>query len=158
MYYGTEQQFDGGVDPANREDMFLGNTKLGYAPFDQTNDTFKLAQGLIGMRKDHVALRQGTVTPLWSTILPGARRDAGIFAFERVAPMETALVVLNASDQVSEACAPTTEGGSCLHTTFAPGTTLHDVMPGSDGKTFIVASDGTVDVSVPARSGRVLTK
>ena len=158
MYYGTEQLFDGGVDPGNREDMFLGNRKLGYPAFDQTNDTFKLAQGLIAMRKGHDALRLGTVTPLWSTSQPGARRDAGIFAFERVAPTETALVILNASDQTSEACAPTTEGGACVHTTLPAGTVLKDVMPGSDGQTFTVRGDGTVDVSVPARSGRVLVK
>ena len=31
-------------------------------------------------------------------------------------------------------------------------------MPGSDGQTFTVKADGTVDVSVPARNGRVLMK
>jgi alpha-amylase len=158
MYYGTEQLFSGGVDPANREDMFLGNTTTGTPAFDTDNDTFKLAQGLIAMRKAHVALRQGGVTPLWSTTLPGARRDAGIFAFERSDAMETALVVLNASDQASESCAPTAEGGACVHTSLPPGTVLKDAMPGTDGTTFTVKSDGTIDVSVPARSGRVLVK
>jgi hypothetical protein len=138
--------------------MFLGNTKLGYPAFDQTNDTFKLAQAMIAMRKNHDALRLGTVTPEWSTSVAGARRDAGIFGFERVAPTETALVVLNSSQQTSETCAPTTEGGACMHTSFAPGTVLNDVMPGSDGKTFTVAADGTIDVDVAARSGRVLVK
>ncbi len=109
------------------------------------------------MRKDHVALRRGTVTPVWSTTVAGARRDAGIFAFERVATGdETALVVLNASDQTSETCAPLADGGACLHTSLPAGSTLTDVMPGNDGQTFTVKSDGTVDVSVPARSGRVL--
>jgi len=158
VYYGTEQGFAGGVDPKNREDMFLGNPTLGYAPWDTTNEKFKRVQGLIQMRKDHEALRRGRVTPKWSTTVAGARRDAGIFAFERVAPTETALVILNASSQVSETCAPSTEGGACMHTTLAPGSTLKDVMYGSDGQTFTVKSDGTVDVSVPARSGRVLIK
>ena len=31
-------------------------------------------------------------------------------------------------------------------------------MPGTDGTTFTVKADGTVDVTVPARSGRVLVK
>jgi hypothetical protein len=93
---------------------------------------------------------------VWSTTVAGARRDAGIFAFERSTQNETALVVLNASDQTSEACAPTDEGGACVHTTLPVGSTLTDVMPGNDGQTFMVAADGTVDVRVPARSGRVL--
>jgi glycosidase len=157
MYYGTEQAFAGGVDPANREDMFGGNPSKGYPAFDTSNDTFKMAQALIQMRKDHVALRQGELAPVWSTTETGPRRDAGIFAFERSAPDETVLVVLNASDQVSEACAPAEEGGACLHTSLPAGSTLVDVMPGNDGQTFTVASDGTVDISVPPRSGRVLT-
>ncbi len=156
MYYGTEQMFDGGVDPGNREDMFGGNPTLGYPAFDTTNDVFKFAQAMIAMRKAHDALRLGTVSPLWSTEVAGARRDAGIFGFERTAPSETALVVLNASDQTSESCAPTTEGGGCMSTSFPPGTVLTDVMPGTDGQTFTVAADGTIDVTVLPRSGRVL--
>jgi hypothetical protein len=35
---------------------------------------------------------------------------------------------------------------------------LKDVMPGSDGATFTVKGDGTVQVSVPGRSGRVLVR
>jgi glycosidase len=159
VYYGTEQGFAGGVDPKNREDMFGGNPALGYAPFATDHATFKLVKDLIAMRGKHVALRHGQVTPVWSTTIAGARRDAGIFAFERAVPGdETALVVLNASDQSSETCAPASEGGACLHTTLPAGTTLEDVMPGTDGTTFTVNSDGTVDVSVPARSGRVLVK
>ena len=159
VYYGTEQLFAGGVDPKNREDMFGGNPALGYAPFATDNDTFKLVQGLIDMRKAHSALRRGTVSPAWSTTVAGARRDAGIFAFEREADDETALIVLNTGDQDgSETCAPTTEGGACMKTSLPPGTTLTDVMPGSDGKTFTVRADQTIDVQVPARSGRVLVK
>ena len=154
MYYGTEQGFHGGVDPANREDMFGGNPDWGYPAWDTTNPTFKMAQGLIQMRKDHIALRQGTTSPLWSTQTAGPERDAGIFAFERAVPGgEVADVVLNASDQSSESCAA---AGNCMHTGFAPGTVLKDVMPNSDGKTFTVAGDGSVDVTVGPRSGRVL--
>jgi glycosidase len=156
LYYGTEQQFHGGVDPKNREDMSLGNPDDGFAPWAEDHPTFKLAQGLIQMRKDHAALRHGSVTVRWSTTVTGARRDAGIFGFERIAPEEKALVVINASGQASESCAPTAEGGACMMTAFATGTTLKDVAPNSDGKTFTVKSDGSVDVTVPAHTGRVL--
>ena len=158
VYYGTEQGFAGGVDPKNREDMFAGNPTLGYAPWATDHDKYKLVQGLIQMRKDHPALRRGTVTPVWSPTATGPRRDAGIFAFERSSPDETALVVLNAGDTPSESCAPASEGGACLHTSLPAGSTLKDIMYGSDGMTFTVKADGTIDVSVPARSGRVLVK
>jgi Alpha amylase, C-terminal all-beta domain len=108
------------------------------------------------MRKDHPALRRGVTMPVWSTTVAGPARDAGIFAFERAAAGdETALVVLNASQQSSETCSA---GGNCMKTSLPAGSTLKDVMPGSDGMTFSVKSDGTVDVTVPARSGRVLVK
>jgi len=159
VYYGTEQGFAGGVDPKNREDMFAGNDFLNYAPFATDHEHFTLVQDLIQMRKENVALRRGTLTPLWSTTMTGARRDAGIFAFERTVPGEqTAVVVLNSSTQSSETCAPQGEGGACLKTSLPGGTVLTDVMPGSDGTTYTVRSDGTVAVTVPARSGRVLVR
>jgi glycosidase len=159
VYYGTEQGFAGGVDPKNREDMFAGNDALAYAPFATDHEHFALVQSLIKMRADTVALRRGSVQPIWSTAIEGARRDAGIFAFERVAMGEpTAVVVLNASNQSSESCAPQADGGLCMKTTLPAGTVLTDVMPGTDGATFTVRGDGTVAVTVPARSGRVLVK
>lgn len=36
------------------------------------------------------------------------------------------------------------------------GTVLRDVAPGSDGASFTVAADQTVDVSVAPRDGRLL--
>ena len=138
--------------------MFGGNPDLGYAPFATDHDTFKMTSDLISMRKTHHALTRGTVTPVWSTTVAGARRDAGILAFERVAPDETALVVLNSGAVASETCAPVSEGGACLKTSLPAGTTLKDVMPGSDGKTFVVKADGTVDVTVGPRTGRVLVQ
>jgi len=159
VYYGTEQGFAGGVDPKNREDMFRGNDFLGYAPFATDHEHFTFVQGLIKMSEDNVALRRGTVQPVWSTTMAGTRRDAGIFAFERTAMGEqTALVVLNSSGQSSETCAPQGEGGACLKTSLPGGTVLTDVMPGTDGATYTVRSDGTVAVTVAARSGRVLVK
>ena len=160
LYYGTEQEFAGGVDPKNREDMFRGNSTAGFAPFATDHATFKLVQGLIAMRKDLPALRKGTVSPVWSTTLAGARRDTGIFAFERKTdnPAETVLVVLNASDQMSETCAPVADGGACLKTSLPAGATLTDVGPTGEMKTFSVKSDGTIAVTVPPRSGRILVR
>jgi glycosidase len=44
IYYGTEQLFAGGVDPKNREDMFLGNQGMKYAPFATDHETFQLVR------------------------------------------------------------------------------------------------------------------
>ena len=156
VYYGTEQQFSGGVDPANREDLFAGNPLTGYAPFDTEQPQFKLLAGLIKMRKDHEALRRGDVSITWSVEVDGVRRDQGIFGFERSTANEKVLVVLNSSDQTSEACAPNTEGGACMTTSFPAGTVLKDVAPGNDGQTFTVGAGGTVDVTVPSHVARVL--
>jgi hypothetical protein len=43
-----------------------------------------------------------------------------------------------------------------MMTSLPTGTTLKDLMPDSDGKTFSVRSDGTLDVTVPPRTARVL--
>jgi len=159
IYYGTEQGFAGGVDPKNREDMFRGNPTFDYAPFATDHEHFTFVQQLLQMREDNVALRRGGVSPIWSTTMAGARRDAGIFAYERIAMGEqTALVILNSSTQTSETCAPVGEGGLCMKTSLPGGTVLTDVMPGSDGATFTVRGDGTIAVMVAPHSGRVLVK
>ncbi len=156
LYYGTEQGFHGGVDPANREDMFAGNIDAGYAPFAQDHDLYRQTAGWIALRKQRAALRRGDVAVKWSVSVAGARRDAGIFAFERAASDDKVLVVLNAGDVASEACAPVGAGGACMTTTFPSGTVLKDLAPGNDGATFTVGAGGAVTVRVPPRTVRVL--
>ncbi len=157
IYYGTEQLFAGGVDPKNREDMWRGNATRDFPGFDTGNEAFQHVKELIQMRKDNVALRRGDLSIRWSTDRPRGARDSGIFAFERVAADQTAMVVINtADDQDSTTCAPVADGGTCMQTSFAPGTVLRDIAPGTDGATFTVAGDGTLEVTVPARGGRLL--
>ena len=156
LYYGTEQGFHGGVDPANREDMWAGNTDAGYAPWAQDHALFQQTAGWIALRKARAALRRGDVAVKWSVSVAGARRDAGIFAFERAAEGDKVLVVLNAGEVASEACAPPGEGGACMTTTFPAGTVLRDLAPGSDGATFTVGAGGAITVRVPPRTVRVL--
>ena len=76
LYYGTEQEFRGGNDPANREDMWESG-------FDTTGETFKWAQKLIKIRKQYTALRRGDLSVVWSTTRTGDEEDSGIFAFQR---------------------------------------------------------------------------
>ena len=157
IYYGTEQLFDGGNDPRNREDMFLGNRAAGLAPFDTSHDTFRYVQELIGLRRDHVALRRGTTALRWATDRPRGARDSGLLAFERTHDEETLLVVVNTADgQSSTTCAPAEEGGACMTVSFAPGTTLVDVGPFGEGYSVTVGAGRTLEVEVPARGGRIL--
>jgi hypothetical protein len=106
------------------------------------------------MRKDNPALRRGAVEPLWSTEVAGARRDAGILAFARVSDEQTAIVVINTSDQESETCAPEDEGGACMETALGSGTTLTDVA--GSGETVTVGAGGELQVTVPPKSVMVL--
>ncbi|HLU67069.1 MAG TPA: alpha-amylase family glycosyl hydrolase, partial [Kofleriaceae bacterium] len=157
VYYGTEQAFDGGVDPGNREDMFLGNPDLGYPPFDTDNEMFQYVKGLIAMRAEREALRRGAVSVTYASPRSGAEQDAGVFAFERASAGDKVLVVLSTSDQGERTtCAPADAGGLCMTTSFPPGTTLRDIAPGSDGASFTVGAGGALEVTVPPRGGRVL--
>jgi glycosidase len=154
VYYGTEQGFHGGVDPGNREDMFLGNQDAGYPPFDTSNEMFTYVKSLIAMRKEREALRRGAVSVTYSSAATGSEPDAGVFAFERSSGGDKVLVVVNVRGSgTGSTCPP---DGACMTTSFAPGTTLRDIAPGSDGATFTVGTGGTLEVTVPARGGRLL--
>ncbi|MBK8241043.1 MAG: hypothetical protein IPK74_36465 [Deltaproteobacteria bacterium] len=76
MYYGTEQGFDGGNDPANRE-------RLWDTGFDITNPTFTGATSGAAPRAPQVAASRWHAG-VWSTTAVGDEPDAGIFAFERL--------------------------------------------------------------------------
>ena len=76
--------------------------------------------------------------------------------FERSAGAAKVLVVINTSDQDSETCAPQSDGGAFMATTFAGGTVLADDAPGANGETFTVAPSGSVAVMVPAHGFSLL--
>jgi glycosidase len=150
IYYGTEQQFDGGNDPFNREDMWKSG-------FDTENETFEHIQTLIQIRKDLAPLRRGDLQVRWSTTRTGDEQDAGIFAFERSYEGETVLVVLNAHDDKASRTTATAVGGGDMQTSFAEGTTLTNVFPdeNTDYDEVTVGADGTLDVQIPPRGGKI---
>jgi alpha-amylase len=148
IYYGTEQDFNGGNDPANRENMWLRNG------FDTTGETFRHTKRLIELRKQYAPLRRGDFVLRWTSERSGNEQDAGIVAFERSYSGQTVLVVVNAHATKTSETSATTLGGGHMPVSFAPGTRLVDVFHGSEE--FVVGSDGTINVSVPARSGRIL--
>src|SRR4029450_8529932 len=63
IYYGTEQEFDGGGDPYCREDMWDGQWDFGPSDgdnFDLVHPSFQFTRRLLELRARHEALRRGT--------------------------------------------------------------------------------------------------
>lgn len=166
IYYGTEQRFSGGNDPANREDLWLTG-------FDRSNGTFRFLATLTALRKQHAPLRRGDFAVRWSTQerADGAGEDAGIFAFERTHAGETVLVVLNTSHSKTSR---TRSGTFVMNTAFPSGTTVVNVFcmedeAGDQGAhvcsaeerqaaRFVVGANGALDLSVPPRGGMILVR
>lgn len=148
IYYGTEQNFKGGNDPANREPLW----DSGY---DTTNATFKHISALNALRAKYAALRRGDMSVIWSTDNTNDESDAGILAFERVYKKEKALVVINTSKTKSST---TSNEEAVMKTSFAAGTKLKNVFPGSDGKTYTVQNDSTLELTISKQSAMILVK
>ncbi len=147
LYYGGEQEFSGGNDPANRE--ILWTTK-----YDETGETFQHFSRLAKIRAAYLALRRGDTNVVYATPHVAQEADAGIFAFERGggdAPGAYALVVLNTNANKSS----TTGDVNAMAVTAAPNTALVDVLDPAQ-TTYAVASDGTLRVQVPAQSAMIL--
>jgi len=146
VYYGTEQDFSGGNDPANREVLWapLGP---GYVT---TGVTFVHIQTLLQIRKNYAALRHGLTSVIFATDHIGAEPDAGLFAFERTggdAGTDYALVVIatNASHTSS----------ATMTTTQPAGTVLVDVLNGNALHT--VGVNGTITLGPSAMKWADLT-
>ena len=156
IYYGTEQQFSGGNDPANREVMWRGNPARKLPPFDTTNATFKHLKRLLSLRKQHAMLRRGDFKIRWATDNTGSESDAGIFAYERTYQGQTALVVINAAQCSARKSSRTSYQGSALASSFSSGAGLRDVLGGKAEVT--VGPSGAVDVEVPCSGALILLK
>jgi glycosidase len=147
MYYGTEQDFNGGNDPSNREVLWT-------AGFDESGATFQHFAMLAKIRKAYIALRRGDLSVVYSTSHIAQENDAGIFAYERSggdAGDAYALVVLNTNGQKSS----TTGDVNAMTVTAAPNTVLVDVLDPQQTQ-YTVAADGTLRMQVPAQSASIL--
>jgi glycosidase len=146
VYYGTEQRFSGGNDPANREDMWKSG-------FDRNAPTYQWLKKLTAVRGAYPALRRGNQSVVWATEHFEEESDAGMFAFERSggdAGDSYVLVVLNTS-QVKDAT-PAFED-TAMVVSQPSGTVLVDVIGGG---TFTVGADGVLDITLPPQTGAVL--
>ena len=151
IYYGTEQEFNGGNDPTNRE-------RLWDSGYRTDGGTFQWIQKLIRIRKAYAPLRHGALSIKWATTHVAAEQDAGMLAFERNDGGHKILVVLNTSDTKASQTSAAQMGGADMLSSFAPGDKLVDILaaPGDAGATFTVGIQGALVVPVPARGARIL--
>ncbi len=145
LYYGTEQDFNGGADPANREDMFDGAYEQGPSlgdNFNMTSARFKLVAKLNNLRRLYPALRTGSHNNLWANF-----GGPGLLAYARRLNGEEAYVVLNT--------ATTAQTIGARPTIHPAGTVLVDVLNPANTLTVAAEVDGIPSFSMPALSCRI---
>lgn len=146
IYYGTEQRFDGGNDPANREDMWLSG-------FDREAPTYQWVQKLSRLRGAYPALRRGDQSVAWASERFEAESDAGIFAYERMggyAQGGYALIVLNTSQTQDST---TAFEDTTMVVSQPDGAVLVDVIA---GESYTVGAGGTLPITLAPQTGAVL--
>lgn len=133
LYYGTEQDFDGGPDPWDREDMFDGQFEGGPSNGDNFNMTaprFKLVAKLNNLRRLYPALCTGSHDNLWNN-----PSGPGLFAYSRtIAGSQQAYIVFNT--------ASTSQSISNRPTMYTNGTILVNALNPSDTVTVVAGTDG----------------
>jgi glycosidase len=151
LYYGTEQNFHGGNDPANRE--VLWNTN-----FDESNDTFTHIAKLARIRRTYPALRRGDTKVVWASNHVNTESDAGIFAFERLGgdagPNAYALVIQNTNENQQSS---TSNGSSVLTTSLAPNTVLVDVLD-DNLTTYTVDANSQLNITILPMNAMTATR
>ncbi|MFO0684098.1 MAG: alpha-amylase family glycosyl hydrolase [Sandaracinus sp.] len=144
VYYGTEQEFAGGNDPANREPLWWSGYRTDGA-------TFQWIARLSSIRRHYRALTHGRLAIRWVTDHIADESDAGVVAFERTTDAgDYALVVINTQGRHD---AHTTDGAMAMTVSAPAGATLVDALTGD---TFTVAAGGTMDVAVAPHQARML--
>ena len=144
LYYGTEQAFDGGTDPYDREDMFAGQFEWGPSRgdnFNMTHPLFQLVARLNNFRRLYPALQTGVQSNLWSNA-----NGPGLFAYTRQLGAQEVFVVFNT--------ASTSQALPGCPTLYPPGTRLVNLLePGET--TMVVAGSKTPALTVPASSVKI---
>ncbi|MBN1825437.1 MAG: Ig-like domain-containing protein [Candidatus Eisenbacteria bacterium] len=141
VYYGAEQEYDGGGDPYCREDMWDGAWDFGPSEgdhFDQTTPLYRWIRRLNGLRRDFPALRLGAQSEKASA------SDAGLYAYERILPGETTvLVAFNTKEKAD----------TLVIDPSLPGGVVYDLL--SD-RSFTIPAGGTTDIVVGGLSAIAL--
>lgn len=147
VYYGTEQDFAGGNDPANREVLW-------DTGFPTNGETFQRLSKLSKLRTKYPGLRRGDTNVVYATAHVHAEEDAGIIAYERAggdAGDSYALVVINTNGRHKST---TADGAKAMKLT-KPGVTLVDVLnPGA--QTYTVPASGELRIVLDKQQAVIL--
>lgn len=144
LYYGTEQAFNGGKDPWDREDMFAGQFEWGPSRgdnFNMTHPLFQLVAKLNNLRRLYPALQTGIQSNLWTDAT-----GPGLFAFVRQLGTQQVFVVLNTANtnQTLPACP----------VTYPAGTKMQNVL--NEKESFAVVAGGrTPELVLSATSAKI---
>lgn len=139
IYYGTEQGFTG-----RRAAMFArGYGSDGRDHFDAASPLYRYLQRAIALRREHRVFSRGV-----PTVLASNAAAPGALAWRMAWEGESALVVLNSSDEETLL--------DNLDTGLAPGTVLQGLF-GIEGtpEDLVVGADGRVTLRLLPRSGQV---
>jgi len=145
LYYGTEQAFNGGNDPYDREDMFAGQFEQGPSlgdNFNMTHPLFQWVARLNNLRRLYPALQVGSQTVLCSN-----SNGPGIFAFSRRLNNQEIVVLLNT--------ATSNQSVSACPTIYKPGTRLINLLDPNDSVT-VDAAQAITSITIESTSCRIL--
>ena len=132
VYYGDEVGMEGGKDPACRGTMVWDEMK-------QDKDLLTCLKGLIKLRRDHAALRQGTFETLFADSI------SEVYSFARREANSVSVIILNNNEKQQQI--------SISLSTQDVGRTWRPVWPSKD--LGLVSKDNTIRATIPAKSGMV---
>src|ERR1022692_148467 len=144
LYYGTEQAFNGGNDPYDREDMFAGQFEQGPSlgdNFNMTHPLFQWVAKLNNLRRLYPALLTGVHSNLWAT-----PKGPGLFAYARRLGTQEVFVVLNT--------APSSQTLPDRRTIYPEGTRLLNLLDPNETAT-VTAGPRTPPITMPGTSAKI---
>ena len=144
VYYGTEQAFNGGNDPNNREDMFDGVFEQGPSlgdNFNMNHPLYRHIAMLNNFRRLYPALRTGAHNNLWYD-----GDGPGRFAYSRTLGTQSVFVVFNTAS-FSRTLPP-------RPTIHSPGTVLVNLL--DTNETIVIdGSSQTPNINIPSTTAKL---
>ncbi len=144
LYYGTEQAFNGGNDPYDREDMFDGQFEQGPSlgdNFNLTHPLFQWVARLNNFRRLYPALLTGSHVNLWSD-----PSGPGLFAYARRLNTQEVFVVFNTATSAQTL--------TNRPTIYPAGTTLVNLLDTNE-TTVVTPGPRIPSITVPATSAKI---
>jgi hypothetical protein len=144
LYYGTEQAFNGGNDPYDREDMFAGQFEQGPSlgdNFNMAHPLFQWVAKLNNLRRLYPAVQTGLHSNLWCD-----PNGPGLFAYARRLGTQEVFVVFNT--------AKSSQTLPDRPTIYPAGTRLVNLLDTSETAT-VTAGPRTPTISVPGTAAKI---